>query len=218
MVLPWGVVPSAVPPPPSPPNRPAAPPSPGPHAGAKKGGKKTRKYGESGLLFQVRWQRIVLDEGQVIKNPRTRVAQAAWALTATHRSATPPSRSIRSSTSCTHLSPVMHALLHGGVWVVFVRTCGIVGCPAAARSSTSPGLRRCALPGQPVRTARYILQRHSVPLQTRLQNLAGDGGAAVTWHRGVCTGAARSGCPTYRADCAAVAVGGSSAAPPSRIQ
>lgn len=28
---------------------------------------------------------MVLDEGQVIKNPRTRVAQAAWALRASHR-------------------------------------------------------------------------------------------------------------------------------------
>lgn len=59
-------------------------------AGGKKSGKKPRKHGDSGLLFQVRWQRVVLDEGQMIKNPRTRVAQAAWALAATHRSAPPP--------------------------------------------------------------------------------------------------------------------------------
>lgn len=52
-------------------------------AGGKTG--KSRKYGDNGLLFQVSWQRVVLDEGQVIKNPRTRVAQAAWALRASHR-------------------------------------------------------------------------------------------------------------------------------------
>jgi SWI/SNF-related matrix-associated actin-dependent regulator of chromatin subfamily A3 len=52
------------------------------------GGKgKKRKYGENGLLFQVHWKRVVLDEGQVVKNPRTRVAQACWGLTATHRRA-----------------------------------------------------------------------------------------------------------------------------------
>lgn len=53
------------------------------YVGGKTG--KGRKYGDNGLLFSVSWQRVVLDEGQVIKNPRTRVAQAAWALRASHR-------------------------------------------------------------------------------------------------------------------------------------
>lgn len=53
------------------------------YVGGKTG--KARKYGDNGLLFSVSWQRVVLDEGQVIKNPRTRVAQAAWALRASHR-------------------------------------------------------------------------------------------------------------------------------------
>lgn len=38
-----------------------------------------------GLLFQVKWHRVVLDEAQSIKNPRTLAARAAWRLAATHR-------------------------------------------------------------------------------------------------------------------------------------
>ena len=57
-------------------------------AGAGTGkGKKKRAYGDDGLLFRVHWRRVVLDEAQFIKNHRTKVAQAAWQLSATHRRA-----------------------------------------------------------------------------------------------------------------------------------
>ena len=50
-----------------------------------KGGKKKRVYGDDGMLFCVHWRRVVLDEAQLIKNNRTKMAQAAWQLHATHR-------------------------------------------------------------------------------------------------------------------------------------
>lgn len=38
------------------------------------------KKKQAGPLFQVRWWRVVLDEAQSIKNPRTLAAHAAWSL------------------------------------------------------------------------------------------------------------------------------------------
>lgn len=53
--------------------------------GKGKGKRKRKRFGDDGLLFQVHWHRIVLDEAQMIKNHRTKVAQAAWRLHANHR-------------------------------------------------------------------------------------------------------------------------------------
>ena len=50
-----------------------------------KGKKKRKRDKEDGFLFNVQWHRVVLDEGQMIKNARTKVAQATWRLKATHR-------------------------------------------------------------------------------------------------------------------------------------
>jgi SNF2-related domain len=38
----------------------------------------------------VHWKRVVLDEAQLIKNHRTKMAQAAWQLNAVHRCAAVP--------------------------------------------------------------------------------------------------------------------------------
>jgi hypothetical protein len=70
------------------------PPSSG--SGAGMGG------GEGGALFRIKWHRIVLDEAQSIKNPRTLAAHAAWQLAASHRwclSGTPIQNSVSSYTS-----------------------------------------------------------------------------------------------------------------------
>ncbi len=65
-----------------------------------KGGGGKRGEGAGGLLFQVAWHRVVLDEAQSIKNPHTLVAQAAWGLAADYRwclSGTPIQNSVRAS-------------------------------------------------------------------------------------------------------------------------
>ncbi len=48
------------------------------HTGGKGIGSSKKK--SAGPLFQVRWWRVVLDEAQSIKNPRTLAAHAAWSL------------------------------------------------------------------------------------------------------------------------------------------
>jgi SNF2 family DNA or RNA helicase len=40
---------------------------------------------KGGPLFRIRWHRVVLDEAQCIKNPRTLAAHAAWSLKAGRR-------------------------------------------------------------------------------------------------------------------------------------
>lgn len=63
------------------------------------GGRKGGAGGPTaGLLFQIHWHRVVLDEAQSIKNPRTLAAHAAWCLSAEHRwclSGTPIQNSVR---------------------------------------------------------------------------------------------------------------------------
>jgi hypothetical protein len=58
---------------------------PDPVAETPSKGRKKRTYGNNGLLFCVCWKRVVLDEAQIIKNHRTKVAQATWLLASTHR-------------------------------------------------------------------------------------------------------------------------------------
>lgn len=47
--------------------------------------KKEKKSDKGGPLYRVSWHRVVLDEAQVIKNPRTMAAHAVWALRAGRR-------------------------------------------------------------------------------------------------------------------------------------
>jgi SWI/SNF-related matrix-associated actin-dependent regulator of chromatin subfamily A3 len=45
--------------------------------------KKKKKVDRS--LFEVKWKRIVLDEAHTVRNPKTKMAKAAFALTAERR-------------------------------------------------------------------------------------------------------------------------------------
>eukprot|EP00803_Ostreobium_quekettii_P005434 evm.model.scf_1750.1 EVM.evm.TU.scf_1750.1 scf_1750:1711-12758(-) len=49
------------------------------------GKRRKKRKAAANLLYQVKWLRVVLDEAQVIKSPRTRVAHAAWSLNADRR-------------------------------------------------------------------------------------------------------------------------------------
>eukprot|EP00798_Chlamydomonas_sp_ICE-L_P030148 gene30148-35126_t len=52
-------------------------------SGSLKGGRG--KGAQGGLLYGIKWHRVILDEAQSIKNPRTLAAHAAWSLSAIHR-------------------------------------------------------------------------------------------------------------------------------------
>jgi SWI/SNF-related matrix-associated actin-dependent regulator of chromatin subfamily A3 len=44
-----------------------------------------KKKKSDGGLFNMKWKRVILDEGHQIRNPRTKMAQAVCALTAQRR-------------------------------------------------------------------------------------------------------------------------------------
>ena len=55
------------------------------HSSQDDTGKKTKRKAPNHYLFEVQWDRIILDEGHTIKNPKTNAALGVCALSSSKK-------------------------------------------------------------------------------------------------------------------------------------